>query len=667
MTTTRNGLAMGAALGAVLTLPLIAAPAYAGDAVEWRDTSDTVLLCHFNEGSGDTARDVSAAAKGRKGRLVGGVKWTEGRFGKALLLDGKDDAVDFGPYRSVFRAPLHTTLPEGAVEFWFSPARDIRGSSRFCVVVGCCQAPRFYFTRSGELEASYVAKRWTAKNVHRLKSGLTSWDAGAWYRVTFSWNSKGHSLFINDAPVASDRIGDGVLAAPNSVALGAYWNGRAWSNHFAGRIDEFRIVRPRPPPPDATRAPTKTATGVFREVRQLRGTVTGNTVKYTLFYPPDRTGLPVLFHHYGKGGAVVDATNERVAGYGVFCASVSLDDSHCGYELQDYKDAIDDIYGRYADKIDTDNVTLMGVSYGGAVTYGMAVRFPYLFDAAIPIFGISDFGYDDEQSWWKLIEKNSPKWGPLTVNMPTNIGDRAKYRDTRYLVRNAVFGAKNNPYAHFEILQDVNDGVGRPGVQAENSRRFVAELRRLGYTNYRYTETPKDGCVYPEDKRLSSRLWGRPITYGHSFFRKSHSALYHFELYTLTPAILSGAWKRPPFHKTDEIFVPSFLETPLFRIDLGRVENNCDEAADVKYDVSSPTKRAFEIVPRTRLTTGRLRLMRLKAGARYVVTLQPQGAADAVHSVASADERGALAVRLPETPKGGRLRVECAAERRGAP
>ena len=54
-----------------------------------------------------------------------------------------------------------------------------------------------------------------------------------------------------------------------------------------------------------------------------------------------------------------------------------------------YRDAIDDIYRRYADKIDTGNVSIMGVSYGGAVTYGMAVRFPYLFDAVIPVFGTS--------------------------------------------------------------------------------------------------------------------------------------------------------------------------------------------------------------------------------------------------------------------------------------
>ena len=376
---------------------LMSHPVHADEAGALADSADTVLLCPFDGDRGTMALDVSKAGRGRMGRLVGEPAQVDGRFGKALQLDGKADAVDFGTYRSVFGAPPHTTVPAGTVEFWFSPAADIRGRSKFSIVVGCCQAPRFFLSASGELEVMWVADRWSAKNIHRLKSGRSSWDASAWYRVLFTWNNQGHALFINDTPVASDKLGSGVLAAPNHVTVGAYWNGKGWSGHFAGRIDDLRIVKPRPEVADQALAKEKTATGVFREVRQCRGSITGNAVTYTVFYPPELAGLPVLFHHYGKGGSVVDETNERIAAYGVFCASVSLSDSHCGYELQDYKDAIDDIYRRYADKIDTGNVTIMGVSYGGAVTYGMAVRFPYSFDAAIPVFGITDFGYDDEQ------------------------------------------------------------------------------------------------------------------------------------------------------------------------------------------------------------------------------------------------------------------------------
>jgi len=404
---------------------------------------------------------------------------------------------------------------------------------------------------------------------------------------------------------------------------------------------------------------TRLASGVFEEIRQIRGSVTGHTVTYTVHFPPGRSALPVLFHHYGKGGKSVDETNARIATYGVFCVSIGLSDSHCGYELQDYKDAMDDVYARYEKQTDTSNVTIMGVSYGGAVTFGMAVRFPYLFDAAIPIFGVSDFGHDDSESWWVMIKRNSPKWGPYAVGMPKKIGERGKFRSTRYLVRNAILAAVNNPYTHFEILHDAKDGVGRPGVHVEQSRRFVTELMRLGYSNCRYTETPREGLAYPEDERLPKRCWGKPIRYTHSFFQKSHTALYHFELYTLRDNILNRRWQRPPFRKTGQVFVPTFLETPHFRFDLGSPEGNCDEAADVEYDVRSPARYRFEIVPRTRITRVRLRLLKLEPGRAYALKSTPPEVTGDVPSVQSSDERGSIICQFAGTSMGRKLIVEC--------
>jgi len=164
----------------------------------------------------------------------------------------------------------------------------------------------------------------------------------------------------------------------------------------------------------------------------------------------------------------------------------------------------------------------------------MAVHFPYLFSAVIPIFGIADFGYDEQQSWYVMTRTNSPNW-KVWENMDRNIGERAKYRETRYLVRNAIFGAKNNPYAHFEILHDVADGAGKSGVQVAQSRRYAAELSRLGYTNCCYRETPNAGFVYPKDEHWPGSE-GQPIRYGHGFYSVDHVALYHFELISSSPA-----------------------------------------------------------------------------------------------------------------------------------
>lgn len=622
---------------------------------ELSDTPDTVLLCHFNEGQGNVTKDVSKAGKEREGILIGNPSWTKDRFGGGLILDGKDDAVDFGLCHEIFAVAPYVTVPSGSVEFWFSPAQDITGKQKLSIIMDGYQSPRFAMGTTGEIEASYVAEKWTGTNVHFLKSGMAEWKSNMWYNVLFTWNEKGHFLFVNETPMASDNLGCGLLAASTHLTVGASFDGKNWSSHFAGKVDELRITRSI-----SNKAMTyeKMPSGVIKETRQCLGTITGHVVNYTVHYLPDCKGLPVFLHQYGTDTERTGKVNERVASYGIFSLLVQMTDCHGGYDLQDYKDAIDDAFRRYADRIDTGNVAIAGASYGGAVVFGMAVHFPYLFSAVIPIFGIADFGYDEEQSWYPMVLKNSPAWG-TTGNMDRNIGDRAKYRETRYLVRNAIFGAKNNPYAHFEILHDVADGVGKGGVQVEQSRRYVAELNRLGYTNYCYRETPKDGFVYPKDEHWPGSD-GKPIRYGHSFYSVDHQALYHFELYVLKPSLLSGTWKRPPFNKTGDLFIPSFLEVPYFRFELGSFKNNCDEAADVHYDLSSPKKYIFQITPRTKLTRMKLRLMQLKPGERWTVSCRWKDTKELFkEEPLKADKAGTLVFEMSDITKSLELVIQC--------
>lgn len=65
----------------------------------WVDNGDTqvkadgiVALWSFDEGNGDTARDLSG--NGNHGKLNGDTKWVNGKFGKALQFDGDMDYVE---------------------------------------------------------------------------------------------------------------------------------------------------------------------------------------------------------------------------------------------------------------------------------------------------------------------------------------------------------------------------------------------------------------------------------------------------------------------------------------------------------------------------------------------------------------------------------------------
>ena len=158
-----------------LTGPVVWA---AGRAAESTGDADTLLLCHFNETEGDTASDDAKNRNPHTGKIIGRPKWTKGKFGNAIQLNGGADAVDFGPYRDVFGVSPSKTVAAGRVEFWFAPATDIDGKSKMSIIVGCCQAPRFYIAPSGELVVLYVTKSWSAKNIHTLRSGISKWKAG---------------------------------------------------------------------------------------------------------------------------------------------------------------------------------------------------------------------------------------------------------------------------------------------------------------------------------------------------------------------------------------------------------------------------------------------------------------------------------------------------------
>ena len=55
------------------------------------DLSSAVGIWLFDEGSGDSAKDISS--KGNHAKLTKNPKWISGKFGKALEFNGKDNCV----------------------------------------------------------------------------------------------------------------------------------------------------------------------------------------------------------------------------------------------------------------------------------------------------------------------------------------------------------------------------------------------------------------------------------------------------------------------------------------------------------------------------------------------------------------------------------------------
>ncbi len=56
------------------------------------DADSIMGMWLFNDGNGNTAKDSSQ--NGNDGKIIGGAKWVDGQFGKALEFDGTDDWVE---------------------------------------------------------------------------------------------------------------------------------------------------------------------------------------------------------------------------------------------------------------------------------------------------------------------------------------------------------------------------------------------------------------------------------------------------------------------------------------------------------------------------------------------------------------------------------------------
>ena len=75
------------------------------------DFADCVGMWLFDEGNGDKAEDSSGT--GNDGSIQGGAKWVNGKFGKALSLDGSDAYVEIEHDDSLNVGAEHT------IAFWF--------------------------------------------------------------------------------------------------------------------------------------------------------------------------------------------------------------------------------------------------------------------------------------------------------------------------------------------------------------------------------------------------------------------------------------------------------------------------------------------------------------------------------------------------------------------
>jgi hypothetical protein len=259
--------------------------------------SDAGLVAewHFDEGSGTILRDSSG--NGNDG-TIHGATWVDGKSGKALSFDGKDDYVNI---------PNHPSLnPETAITIsaWYKPVVSFEGAGVDPIVdkgYYSHTAPSYqyhlgvtgdrYDTSRHSAFSFSVALDGAAKGVH---TDYNFWVLGTWYYLVGTYDGEITRLYVN-GEVVSAKEGQGELRDyGKDVYIATYTN---YDEYLPGTIDEVRIYN---------RALTA------EEIKANYDALTAPTVPSTLIPTPAPTPVPsvsdeglVAEWHFDEGSGTV--------------------------------------------------------------------------------------------------------------------------------------------------------------------------------------------------------------------------------------------------------------------------------------------------------------------------------------------------------------------------
>ena len=192
--------------------------------VDWTPPEEIAAYWKLDGGSGTTVADSGSG--GHAGVLQGGPTWTIGMRGGALVLDGKDDYVDFGDLRD---------LPAGraarSICAWAKTDTSAAGW-RWIVAYGTAGQGQAMFL--GANGSALVGGGYTDD---LQRSGF--WSPGVWQHVCLTYDGTTARLYANGQQVASSlKTWNLVL---NRVHLGRQVNDAA--EFWDGAVDDVRIYR----------------------------------------------------------------------------------------------------------------------------------------------------------------------------------------------------------------------------------------------------------------------------------------------------------------------------------------------------------------------------------------------------------------------------------------
>ncbi|MBI1926301.1 LamG domain-containing protein [Candidatus Poribacteria bacterium] len=191
------------------------------------DPQNIVGLWLFDDGAGKVAKDSSG--NGNDGKFLGDPKWVDGKFGKALEFNGKDDSIEAGS------TGLLTGAKDRTIAFWVkSPNMAVgnkflvgwgsgAGQQMSCLVMGLGNSPNQKFGFWGW--GNDLPSNATLKN-------------DTWYHIAFTLGGTSGKLYL-DGTLDNQATINGLNTPPNTSFRIA--NFTTVMTAFAGSFDEVVI------------------------------------------------------------------------------------------------------------------------------------------------------------------------------------------------------------------------------------------------------------------------------------------------------------------------------------------------------------------------------------------------------------------------------------------
>lgn len=179
----------------------------------------------FDEGKGSPK---DASGNDNHGKIEGEPKWVDGKFGKALEFDGKDDHIVVKDH------PTLDLTKNLTIMAWFMPKAVI--TQRRMMSKNNSIFVMFDFGDPNTIDLL------VKPNNDFVESKTSDWKVDQWYHFAGTYDGKSLRIYVNGKLEGEKKYGGGIAPSDLDLWIGGDDYGRP-TDHFPGIIDEVRIYK----------------------------------------------------------------------------------------------------------------------------------------------------------------------------------------------------------------------------------------------------------------------------------------------------------------------------------------------------------------------------------------------------------------------------------------